>query len=1048
MDLKQYIFKINKIFQTGDATEHSYRGELAEFVHSLLGTTCLVVNEPARIKCGAPDYVVLRAKDTLPVFYIEAKDIGDNDLDGNRENCHKEQFDRYKQALGLVVFTDYIDFHFYVNGEWVENIRIGEVHGNRIDACMDMEAHFADVISSWGHSKALGIKGVGKLASAMASKARLLRHVTLRIMNSADTAEDSQLRMLYNSFKSILVSDLDHERFADMYAQTLVYGLFAARLSDTTPDDFSRAEAAMLIPKSNPFLRTLFNNIVGCDLDGRIAWIVDDLVDVFAASDVRKLMKEYGEDSNRNDPMVHFYEDFLKEYDQQLRKDMGVWYTPKPVVNFIVRSVDFLLRTAFGFRNGLADRSKTEVDVAVAGSTDKRTKDGKKHVKIKAHRLQILDPAAGTGTFLAEVVRSIHDTVCRDNAGLWNEYVENDLKPRLNGFELMVAPYTIAHIKMDMVLSDLGFGSTDGRRLKIFLADSLAEPSAMPRNLFNAISVEANEADKVKRDMPIMVVLGNPPYNGESQNRSEWIMRLMDDYKKEPGGLCHLNERNTKWLNDDYVKFIRMAQGYVQRGGKGLVAYICPHGFLDNPTFRGMRWNLLSAFDHIYVLNLHGNSNRGEVCPDGSKDENVFNIMQGVCICIFVKTGELQNGKLGTVSYADLWGTRESKLQFLQDNCLENVKFENVEIEDPMYFFVPKDFSGKDVYEQGFSIQQLFAKKSVGVVTTKDSFLVSCDKGELVQRIQDLINMPELEFRKKYDLKDTADWTYAMAKNDVGNCVESDKIIRYSYRPFDTRYTYYTGKTKGIMARPRYDVQKEFMSPNVAVLTCRQCTVDSWSLVGTSEFVTDDCRLSNKTKERGYIFPLYLYTDSFGKTERVPNFSENVYGQICDKLGFRPSPEQLFNYIYAVLHSQSYRELYKEFLKVDFPRVPYPDSKEAFMRLEHLGEELVDLHLMHHSDEWETRVGYPVTGNNMVELVKYEDERVYINSNQYFSNVAEDEWSFMMGSYQPALKWLKDRKNKKMSADEIIHYEQMLYAIRQTLRIMKDIDAVSWCTYV
>lgn len=1047
MDLKQYIFKINKIFQTGDATEHSYRGELAEFVHSLLGTTCLVVNEPARIKCGAPDYVVLRAKDTLPVFYIEAKDIGDNDLDGNRENCHKEQFDRYKQALGLVVFTDYIDFHFYVNGEWVENIRIGEVHGNRIDACMDMEAHFADVISSWGHSKALGIKGVGKLASAMASKARLLRHVTLRIMNSADTAEDSQLRMLYNSFKSILVSDLDHERFADMYAQTLVYGLFAARLSDTTPDDFSRAEAAMLIPKSNPFLRTLFNNIVGCDLDGRIAWIVDDLVDVFAASDVRKLMKEYGEDSNRNDPMVHFYEDFLKEYDQQLRKDMGVWYTPKPVVNFIVRSVDFLLRTAFGFRNGLADRSKTEVDVAVADSTDKRTKDGKKHVKIKAHRLQILDPAAGTGTFLAEVVRSIHDTVCRDNAGLWNEYVENDLKPRLNGFELMVAPYTIAHIKMDMVLSDLGFDSTGGRRLKIFLADSLTEPSAMPRNLFNAISVEANEADKVKRDMPIMVVLGNPPYNGESQNRSEWIMRLMDDYKKEPGGLCHLSERNTKWLNDDYVKFIRMAQGYVQRGGKGLVAYICPHGFLDNPTFRGMRWNLLSAFNHIYVLNLHGNSNRGEVCPDGSKDENVFSIMQGVCICIFVKTGELQNGELGTVSYADLWGTRESKLQFLQDNCLENVKFENVEIEEPMYFFVPKDFSLKKVYDMGFAVDDLFSKYSMGITTAKDNIVVCGTRMDAELLKTDLEILSKEELRKKYKItRESSNWSIDNAKKDLVENMSTAKVVPYAYRPFDKRYVVYTGKSNGVMCRPRHEtISPLLQKKNLGLCTIRVGRDFNFPIL-VVENIADKTLLSSK--DNSSVFPLYLYTDNFGKTERVPNFSEKVYEQICDKLGFRASPEQLFNYIYAVLHSQSYRELYKEFLKVDFPRVPYPDSKEAFMRLEHLGEELVDLHLMHHSDEWETRVGYPVAGNNMVELVKYEDERVYINSNQYFSNVAEDEWSFMMGSYQPAQKWLKDRKNKKMSADEIIHYEQMLYAIRQTLRIMKDIDAVSWCTYV
>lgn len=1040
MNLKEYISRINKIFQAGGATEHSYRGALAEYIQYILGNESIVMNEPSRIACGAPDYVVMRANNSLPVFYIEAKNVGDSDLDGNKA-IHKEQFDRYKRALGRIVFTDYLDFHFYINGEWIVNVRIGDIHGNRIDVCMEAQERFENIVREWGQSKAQGIKGAGRLASAMASKARLLRHITLQIMNSTHDEDTSQMHILFNSFKNILIADLDNARFADMYAQTLVYGLFAARLNDMTPDDFSRGEAVSLIPKTNPFLRTIFSNIAGPDLDERIAWIVDDLVDVFAASDVKKLMGEYGKNSKRNDPIVHFYEDFLKEYDPQLRKDMGVWYTPKPVVNFIVQSVDAVLKNDFGFRQGLADRSKTEIDVAVEGSADKRTKDKKKHVKKNVHRVQILDPATGTGTFLAEVVRHIHDTVCKDNAGLWNEYVETDLKPRLNGFELMVAPYTIAHIKLDMVLSDLDFDCTDGKRLKVFLADSLEEPSATARDLFNAISVEANEADKVKRDMPVMVVIGNPPYNGESRNNGEWIKRLMDSYKKEPGGKVQLNERNPKWLNDDYVKFIRMAQHYVERNGKGVVSYICPHGFLDNPTFRGMRWHLLHTFDCIYVLNLHGNSKKREVCPDGSKDENVFNIMQGVCICIFVKNGAKDDNGLGKVYYSDLWGTKEYKLQFLQDNDFASVNWTDVKIEEPMYFLVPKNFMGKEEYEKGFGIEDLFLKSSMGITTAKDDVVV-CQTRQIANQLMcNILNMSEDEIRKAYNIdRESANWSVSNAKNDLTENKSSAIVTSYAYRPFDIRYVIYTGKSNGIMCRPRYETISSLLQDgNLGLCTIRVGRDFNFPILAV-ECIADKTMLSSK--DNCSVFPLYIFNTSFGKTEKRPNFSETTYKAVCDRLGMKPSPEQMFYYIYAVLHSRNYRETYKEFLKIDFPRIPYPENKEAFEKLTNLGGKLVEWHLMWHSEEWNTEHGFPIAGSNMVETIRYKDGGVYINRTQYFSNVDEQEWVFMMGSYQPAQKWLKDRKGKKLQADDIVHYEQMLYAIRHTLVIMDEIDEV------
>lgn len=1045
MDLKDYIRQVSQLWRTGDATEHSYRGALGEYVQWITGKGLIVVNEPARIECGAPDYAVMRASDRQPVFYIEAKDIGDSDLDGRKPKGHREQFDRYKGALDRIIFTDYLDFHFYEYGQWVRNIRLGEVQGDRIVACEDAEEQFTGQLLQWSNAKMQPIVRASRLASMMAQKARLLREVTARTMSVISSGpseyQDSQLLQLYNAFKEILVSDLTVEGFADMYAQAIVYGLFAAKLHDSTPENFSREEAARLIPKSNPFLRRIFNNIAGIDLDDRVAWIVDDLVETFAATNVARVMRSYGRNDRRNDPMVHFYEDFLSRYDPKLRKDMGVWYTPKPVVGFIVRSVHELLRRELGMPHGLADTGRLP------------GKDGN-----PVHRLQILDPATGTGTFLAEVIFVVYSVIGRNNAGLWDEYVEKELKPRLNGFELMMAPYTIAHLKMDMVLHETGFTSGDGRRLNVFLTNSLEPPSAEPRNLFNAISVEAEEADLVKRDKPVMAVVGNPPYNGSSRNRGKWIMNLMEAYKREPGGVAKLNERNPKWLNDDYVKFIRLAEHYVEKNKSGIIGFINPHGFIDNPTFRGMRWHLLNTFDRIYVLNLHGNSKKKEASPDGGKDENVFDIMQGVSVNLFVRNGKKGDKELGRVFYADLWGKREDKLQFLESHDVTNVEYLEVKPQEPMYFFMPKNEDGKDEYERGFSITELFKVSSVGVVTTKDSFVV-CDDVETVRhRIKDVITMPETELAQKYKLKDTRDWSLRRAKSDVRATLNGDgkldnsKIIRYDYRPFDKRWIYYTGTTNGLAAWPRAEVQKNLAHEgNLAILTCRQCISPQWSLIGVSDNVVDDCRVSNKTKERGYVFPLYVYReDVSGAEEKILNLRPEVLSRIADGLGMSPEglgSEDLLAYIYAVLHSPKYRRKYNEFLKIDFPRVPYPKDKARFDYLVALGRKLIDLHLMRGSDTWNVGAGFPESGTNIVERYEFAPERsedslgkVWINGTQYFSGVSQTAWNTCVGGYQPAQKWLKDRRGRHLSYGDIIHYERIIFALDNTCAIMQALD--------
>ena len=685
MDLKEYISTVNQKYRAGNATEHTYRGALEQLMQSLL-PKLRIVNEPKREKCGAPDYIASR-KDGMPVFYIEAKDIGDNDLDGRNPHGHKEQFTRYKQALDYIIFTDYLDFHLYEHGEFVDSVRLAEVKGDKIVAIKENEEKFLNLIEHVGNNAIQRITSASRLAKLMAGKARLLENIIEQAMNDdTESYANENLQGQYQAFKDVLIQELKPSDFADIYAQTIAYGMFAARLHDDTPENFSREEAARLIPKTNPFLRQIFNNLAGNDLDERITWVVDDLVTVFLATDLQKIMKAYSEDKLHHDPMIHFYEDFLSEYNPKLRKSKGVWYTPQPVVGFIVRAVDEILQKEFNLPEGLADYSMIEREVTVEQSCDKRTTDGMKHEKRKFHRVQILDPATGTGTFLAEVVNQIYDRY-RDNQGIWQQYVEQHLLPRLNGFEILMASYAVAHLKLDMLLGETGYQHLSDKRLHVYLTNSLEESNNEPRTLFAQwLSREATEANVIKRDCPVMVMIGNPPYSVSSQNKGVWISSLVADYKRE------LNERKIN-IEDDYIKFIRLGQYYIDKNSSGILAYISNNSFIDGITHRQMRRSLMESFDNIYILDLHGNARKQEVAPNGSKDENVFDIMQGVSINIFVKTGRKDKGELATIYHHDIYGEREYKYSTLNDSTLSTISWKQLSPTKPYYFFVPKDFS-------------------------------------------------------------------------------------------------------------------------------------------------------------------------------------------------------------------------------------------------------------------------------------------------------------------------------------------------------------------
>ena len=1027
--LKQYIVELNKQYKTNLAREHSYRPALKDLLQSLL-PKMVVTNEPAHFECGAPDYIISREKDHLPVFFVEAKDVNDNDLDGRNKNGHKEQFDRYKQALDYIIFTDYLDFHLYEHGEFVDSVRIAEIKGEKIAGIAEAEDKFLSMIQHLGTSAIQRISSAPRLAKLMAGKARLLANIIETAMNDETQSYDNDnLQAQYKAFKEILIQELKKSDFADIYAQTIAYGMFAARLHDETPEDFSREEAARLIPKTNPFLRKIFNNLAGNDLDERIIWVVDDLVKVFRATDLKKLMDTYSRDKRHHDPMIHFYEDFLSEYNPKLRKSKGVWYTPQPVVSFIVRAVDEILQKEFGLADGLADYSMIERDRAIEQSRDKRTTDGMKHEMHRYHRVQILDPATGTGTFLAEVVNQIYDRY-RDNQGIWQEYVEKHLLPRLNGFEILMASYAVAHIKLDMLLDETGYQHNSDKRLHVYLTNSLEESNNEPRTLFAQwLSNEATEANIIKREYPVMVMIGNPPYRGESQNKGEWIMKLMESYKKEPGGKLPLNERNPKWLNDDYVKFIRLAQDYIEKNGEGVIGFINPHGYLDNPTFRGMRWNLLKTFDKIYTIDLHGNSKKKETCPDGSKDENVFDIMQGVSINLFVKTGKKGKDELGKVYHKDLYGLRQQKYDFLDGVTLENVGYEEMKPKAPMYFFVPKDFGLEGEYNSGINVVDLFSSTNVGVVTANDKVLINQERNSLCINVKDCYNI---------EISDS--------------CING-----ITYRPFDNQYIYYDTK---LVERSREKIMSHMRKEdNIALLIGRQgqvCGNNRWNLVYLAKGIVD---FNVFYRGGGNVFPLYLYKENMGKEERIVNFNKEEYDKIAKGLNYLPCydddmlmdptgeyngvlyPQDLFDYIYAVLHSPSYRERYKEFLKIDFPRIPYPTDWEKFRDLAEMGEELRQLHLMQDLPN-KTGVSFPVGGTMQIDCYRWADNRVYINAEQYFEGVPESAWNFFIGGYQPAQKWLKDRKGLTLSFEDVKHYQHIIYVLQQTERIMQEIDGI------
>jgi hypothetical protein len=1035
---KSYLHALQTALAAGDSTEHTHRPALKALLEAVEpGVTA--TNEPKQVTdCGKPDMAVRRG--AVPLGYLETKDVGKN----LEEEERSAQVKRYRAALPNLILTDYLEFRWYVGGERRAKGTLGHLERDgKIKAKKEDVTAVRELLAQFLAHQAPSIGAAKDLAVRMAGLAHLMRDAALKTLEGEPST--GTLRGWQAAFEKTLLPHLPATEFADMYAQTLTYGLFAAKVTVGAGQDLRRDTAAGLLPETNPFLKKLFYHLAGPEVPPTVSWVIDDMVALLNAADLEAVLADFGKGSLEKDPVVHFYETFLAAYDPEKRKVRGVYYTPEPVVSYIVRAIDHLLKERFGRPWGLGD-----------------------------HNTLILDPACGTGTFLHAVIALVNDTLlARGQAGGWRAYVTDHLLPRVFGFELLMAPYAVAHLKLGLLLKEKGYDFPPGQRLGVYLTNTLEEglkkTEVLP--LAGFITEESNTAAGIKKEEPIEVILGNPPYAGHSANASlrqipdpvtgkvkterTWIGRLLEDYKKVDGQ--PLGEKNPKWLQDDYVKFLRWGQWRIDLTGRGVLAMITNHGYLDNPTFRGMRRALMQSFSEIYLLNLHGNAKKKEVCPDGSRDENVFDIQQGVAIGVFVKKpGDPTPAR---VYHADLWGLREGKYEALAEMELGTVPWRDLQPTPPFYLFVPQAVDLRAEYERGWPVNAIFPVNSVGIVTARDALTIHWTPQEVMDTVKDFAKLDPETAREKYHLgEDVQDWKVEWAQKDLKNSgIEERLVAPVLYRPFDVRYTYYSGQSRGFICRPRSEVMAHMIKgDNIGLLTSRQLIGD-FRHIFVTRLITNFNSIDTAGRfGSGPLLPLYLYpTEMYKHDKRTPNlnsefikilslkFSLNFVNEGRGDLETSVGPEDIFSYVYAVFHSSNYRKRYSGFLKGDFPRLPLTSNKALFKALVGKGAELAALHLLESLALEHLITSFPVPGSNVVEKVRYEEtgRRVYINPDQYFEGVPPEVWAFQVGGYQVLHKWLKDRQGRTLSFADLHHYQKVVVALAETVRLMAEIDA-------
>lgn len=1034
--LKDYLKRITEIALLGDDREESYYSTLEsllkEYADSTGNPEIKITTLPKKTEAGNPDFRIWDGEQHI-VGYIEAKSPNPKipDLDNIEQT---EQLRRYISTFPNVILTNFLEFRLYRNGTLIDSVRIGKafiIYQLGKIPPLENEAKFFALLDKFLSYSFPKIYDARSLAIELAKRTRFLKdEVITQELKEEDSSGKTNLSGFYEAFRKYLIGGLSQDDFADLYSQTVTYGLFAARTR--SEGKFNRKLAYYYIPQTIGILRDVFQFISLGSLPSQMEWIIDDISEVLAVTDVYKILDDYFRRGKGSDPIIHFYETFLAEYDPETREKRGVYYTPEPVVSYIVRSIQKILKTHFARLEGLAQPNVT-----------------------------VLDPAAGTLTFLAEATKlAVEEFVQRYGEGAKASFIKDHILKNFYAFELMMAPYTIGHIKMSFWLEELGYKLEEDERFKLYLTNTLEMEELAQSTLpgMASLSEESHLAGKVKKETPILVILGNPPYSGHSANKGPWISDLLKkgytraDGSKDEGYYMvdgkPLKEKNPKWLQDDYVKFIRFAQWKIDQTGEGIIGFINNHSYLDNPTFRGMRQSLLRSFNEIYILDLHGNSLKKEKCPDGSPDENVFDIRQGVAVAFFIKKKGPKEGC--QVHHAEVWGLREKKYDWLRKNDLETTDWIDISPKPAFHLFVPLDETSMEAYESYPKITDIFKLNSVGIVTARDNLTIHWSRDDAWTTVSTFSKMDKELARQAYKLgKDVRDWKVELAQKDLlDSGLDKDNIVPILYRPFDVRYTYYTGRSRGFICMPRPEVMQHMLKENIAIISRRQMLPGRpCNYVFISEMIVSDGVIRSDNKGSESIFPLYVY-NSLEKKDLFERKTEqkqvNIYFGYFDRLTetykIGMNPEEIVYYIYAILYSDIYRSKYAEFLKMDFPRIPFTSDGELFQEIARQGKRLADLHLLK-SNELEPPVArFHGQGDNKVKKVIYKNGRVYINQNQYFEPVTPEVWSYQIGGYQVCSKWLKDRKGRTLSLDEIKRYCQIVTALKLTIDVQQEID--------
>jgi len=1010
--LTAYLKELHEIYTGGNFREESFYPALKalfeEYSHVFSEQEAAkVLVLPKRTEVGIPDFLI--RKEGEIVGHIEAK-VPDANL---HDIANSEQIQRYLNALPNLIVTNFLEFRLYRNGALVDKTELSSpiaLQGLKPPVPEAVDS-LDGLLRAYYSFSTPEIKTASALATTLGDKTKFSRHILKEVLERRDR-DSIPLESFYEVFRRTLIGSLTEERFVDLYAQTITYGLFAAKIM-AGKAAINKENAWNFIPGNVPLLTHIFHTFVGPDTPVAMNWIIEDILNVLNKTDIVAITKEKEATYGTRDPIIHFYDTFLGEYNPEERAKLGVYYTPPEVVDYIVKSIHKLLKEKLGKEKGLAEEG-----------------------------LKLLDPAAGTLTFIIRALgRALLELQDCHLGGMIPLNIKNHILSDFHAFEIQVVPYIIGHLRVAMSLEKVwDYEFEDDDRFQFDLTNTLEMKEPEQELLLPQLTEEGQEAMYVKEKEPILVVLGNPPYSVSSENKSEFIERLMADYKREVK-----KERNIQPLSDDYIKFIRFAHWKISQTGKGIFGYITNNSYLSGIIHRGMRKELLSTFDEIYILNLHGSSRIGEETPEGGKDENVFDIQQGVAIAIYVKLEKPLKEK--KVCYADVWGLRDTKYKYLRENDVTSTDWLTLEPREPQYFFVPKDFELQEEYDKFWKVTDIFKVWSSGVKTHRDHFVVGFTREEITQRLKVFTGNLSDEFVKEsLKLKDTYTWISEARQAVKGKSLE-DKIYPYAHRPFDNRWICYEPT---LINRTRLPFMRNLIMENLALCTMRQVVGDSFRHALVTNVINDLNILTSHHVSQA-TFPLFLYGTSdipkgtllkMPKPERTPNFTPEFLQAVKEALGTEPTPEEIFYYIYAVLYSPTYRKRYEEFLKIEFPRVPLTKDYEKFKNLSELGKELVELHLLKHPSLSETKIGFPVSGSNTVEKVRYDEEtrRVYFNKGQYFEGVSKAVWVYQIGGYQVLAKYLMYRKKRELSLEEIEHYRRMAKAIERTIEVQEEVD--------